>query len=273
LADFADINWFAHDARSQFMNWSLMCNAAWDYPANTRGYTYALILEASLKNFAVRGGISVVPKEANASNMNFNISKAAGTFMDAEYGWQLLGHPGKVHALAFFNYANMGNYNLATQMDTPDITATRVYSRIKYGFGINAEQYIAEHAGMFVKGSWNDGKNETWMFTEIDNSFTAGVSVNGFYWKRKNDVVALAVAVNGISKEHRNYLAKGGYGFIIGDGKLNYAPEFVTELYYSFELWKDKVFITPDYQFILNPAYNKDRGPVHALGLRAHIEF
>ncbi len=272
-ADFFDNNSYAHDPRSQFMNWSLMNNAAWDYPANTRGYTYGVVLEYMRKNGGIRYGYTVVPKEANGSKMNFNLKVAGSHMLEGEASWTVKGNPGKLRAIAFITMANMGNYNLAAQMDTPDITATRKYSRFKYGFGINAEQTINDFVGLFVRGSWNDGANETWMFTEIDHSFSAGVSVTGTKWKRKNDNIGLAVVVNGISQQHRNYLSKGGLGFIIGDGKLNYAPEFITELYYNLELWKERIYVSPDYQFILNPAYNKDRGPAHVFACRVHVKF
>ena len=273
VADFFDNNSYAHDPRTQFMNWGLMSNAGWDYPANTRGYTYGVMLEWMRKNGGIRYGFTVVPKEANGSNMNFNLKQAGSHMLEGEASWNIKGNRGKIRALAFFTMANMGNYRLATQMDTPDITATRKYSRFKYGFGVNAEQAVNDFIGVFLKGSWNDGANETWMFTEIDQSASAGISLDGKKWKRKHDVVGLAILVNGISKQHQNYLAKGGYGFIIGDGKLNYAPEFIAEAFYNIELWKERIYVTPDYQFIMNPAYNKDRGPVHAFALRAHVEF
>lgn len=273
IADYFDNNSFAHDARSQFMNWALMANGAWDYPANTRGYTYGFVAEVVKPRWALRYGITVVPKEANASDMNFNLSKASSHVLEAEANWKIKRQKGIIRVLGFATMANMGNYKLAAAMDTPDITATRKYSRTKFGFGINVEQNITDNIGVFAKYSWNDGRNETWMFTEIDQAFSAGISVNGSYWKRKNDVFGASILTNGISKAHRTYLEKGGYGFIIGDGKLNYAPEFVAELYYSFDLWKQHLFISPDFQVLVNPAYNKDRGPITAFGLRVHAEF
>jgi high affinity Mn2+ porin len=124
----------------------------------------------------------------------------------------------------------------------------------------------------FLKGSWNDGKNETWAFTEIDRSFTTGLQWDGEIWNRKNDRFAIAYVNNGLSDEHRNYLAKGGYGFLIGDGKLNYGREQILEMYYLLNLGKN-IHLSPDYQFIWNPAYNKDRGPVHIIALRLHAEI
>ncbi|MCW3126267.1 MAG: high affinity Mn2+ porin [Bacteroidetes bacterium] len=273
-ADYFDNSSVAHDARKQFMNWGLMAAGAWDYPANTRGYTYGFVAEYVYKKWGVRYGLATLPTSANGSQMNFDLSKAAGHMLEAEGGWTVKGLEGKLRLLGFANYANMGNYRIAiAQQDTPNIKLSEKYSRTKFGFGINAEQQVTPEATVFARYSWNDGQNETWVFTEIDRSFSAGAFTSGKYWKRPLDNMGLAVLVNGLSNAHRDYLAKGGYGFIIGDGKLNYAPEFVVEWYYSFAVYKDYIFISPDYQFVLNPAYNKDRGPVNAFGVRVHAEF
>lgn len=277
IADYFDNSSVAHDARTQFINWSLMGNGAWDYPANTRGYTYGFVAEWVKKQWAVRYGLTVVPTSANASDMNFDLSKASSHTLEAEGGWTVKGLNGKVRVLGFANFANMGSYRQALQLaspsDTPNVVATRKYTRGKFGFGINAEQQVTPYAAVFAKYSWNDGQNETWMFTEIDQSFSAGAMTSGKYWKRPSDNMGLALVVNGLSNVHRDYLAHGGYGFIIGDGKLNYAPEFIVEWYYSLAVYKEYLFISPDYQLIVNPAYNMDRGPVNAFGVRLHGEF
>jgi high affinity Mn2+ porin len=166
----------------------------------------------------------------------------------------------------------MGNYDLASAMSQPDITATRIAGRNKYGLGLNIEQALSANAGVFFRASINDGKNETWAFTEIDQAISAGY-VNNKPFGRENDSFGVAIAMNGISSQHRNYLNKGGYGFIIGDGKLpNYSTENILELFYSAKI-RDWFTISPNYQFIVNPAYNTDRGPVHAFALRVHAEF
>ena len=169
----------------------------------------------------------------------------------------------------------MGNYHEAVANpgpNGPDVTLSRTYS-VKYGFGLSAEQEIADGIGVFGRLGWNDGRTETWAFTEIDRTLSAGLSFSGKRWNRPDDVVGVAGVINGLSKEHRAYLGDGGYGFIIGDGQLpHYAPEQIVEAYY---LWKvaDHFFVTPDAQFINHPAYNADRGPVFVWGLRVHIEF
>jgi high affinity Mn2+ porin len=153
------------------------------------------------------------------------------------------------------------------------VDTTQAYGRHKYGFGISANQYLTNDFGVFAKLSYNDGHTQTWYFTEVDRSLSFGAQLKGTSWKRQDDVLALAFIGNGISADHSNYLAAGGYGFLIGDGKLNYNTEMIAELYYKLNAYQNKLFITPDYQFIVNPAYNKDRGPVHVLSIRAHVEF
>jgi high affinity Mn2+ porin len=172
----------------------------------------------------------------------------------------------------------MGSYKKAIdwgQMNSqpPSIDSVAGSGKTKLGFGINIEHELSKNLGIFFRAGWNDGRNETWVFTEIDQTLTAGFSIDGVAWSRKDDHFGFAQIVNGLSHDHRNYLQAGGYGFIIGDGKLNYGLECISELYYSFVLKNSHMAISPDYQLILNPAYNKDRGPVHVFGLRMHIEF
>ena len=169
----------------------------------------------------------------------------------------------------------MGNYRMAIAENptAPDIVSTRAYGRNKLGFGLNGDQYLSKDFGVFAKASWNDGKNETWAFTEIDRSISFGGVLSGTSWNRKDDEIGLAFVGNGLSAAHRDYLAAGGYGFIIGDGALNYSPEMIAELYYKLNAYQNKIYLTPEYQFILHPAYNIDRGPVHVFSIRAHIAF
>lgn len=184
----------------------------------------------------------------------------------------LLLHHGVNVAGAFNNTANMGNYNLATQDTTyhTDVTQTRQYGRTKYGIGLNIEQELSANVGAFMRLGWSDGRNETWAFTEIDRSATIGFAFNGTLWGQAQDVAGVAGVVNGLSDDHKNYFAAGGYGFIIGDGALNYAPEAIIEVYYRLAV-SEEFFLTADYQFVVNPAYNSDRGPVHVFGIRAHL--
>ena len=275
MSDFFDANAFSHDPRNQFMNWSLMSNGAWDYPANTRGYVLGSFFELGMPDWTLRFAFTLSTTQENQSTWDAKIGKANTETIEYEKRYSINGQKGAFRVLGFMNNGKMGDYNLAIAQNptAPVVDTTQHYGRHKYGFGLNTEQNITNDLGVFAKASWNDGHTETWYFTEIDRSVSFGGVLKGTSWKRKNDEIGLAFVGNGISKPHRNYLAAGGYGFLIGDGRLNYAPELIAELYYKVDAFQQKFWLTPDYQFILNPAYNKDRGPVNVLGIRAHIEF
>ncbi len=278
VADFFDDNTYSHDPRTDFMNWSLMSAGAWDYPANTRGYTNGLVLALQYPSWALRTALVQVPESANGQKLDTKLSSAFGTVLEAEKKF-VLGKSTNIvlRAGGFYNKARMGNYLESidlgiSQFTSPDITLTRKYSRDKKGFYLNAE-YNQQQGGAFLRYSKNDGNNETWAFTEIDQSISGGLSLNGNAWNRSSDKLGLAYVRNGIGKYHRAYLALNGYGFIIGDGKLNYGTENIIELFYSYHISTLHLFISPDYQFVVHPAYNKDRGPVHIVALRMHFEI
>jgi len=274
VTDIFDNNSYSHDPRSQFMNWALMSAGAWDYPADTKGYTWGGVAEIINPNWSLKAGITMVPLYANGSQFDDNISKANSISAEYDRNFSVHKRPGVVRLIGYYTNAHMGNYQLATN-DTiyhKDITATRAYGRTKWGFVINAEQEISNAAGLFARISYNDGKNETWAFTEIDRSVSLGINFKGTSWHREEDRLGAAIVINGLSDDHREYLASGGYGFLIGDGKLNYGFESILEAYYNIKLTKF-LWISPDYQFVLNPAYNKDRGPINLFGLRGHVEF
>lgn len=275
MTDFFDNNSYSHDPRTQFFNWSLMSNGAWDYAANTRGYTWGVVGEVFLSQWAFRLSTAMVPTEANMSTMDKNLSQAHSETIEIEHSYQLNSRQGTIRLLGYLTHARMGNYEEALILPAGniDVVSTRAYGRIKYGFGINIEQALSTTIGMMLRYGWNDGRNETWMFTEIDNTISGAILLDGVSWGRKGDIFGGAVALNGISEEHRRYLAAGGYGFIIGDGALQYGAEFITELFYSFLLPEYHLTLSPGYQFVYNPAYNKNRGPVHVFELRAHIAF
>jgi len=270
IADFFDLNSFSHDPRSQFFNWSLMSMGGWDYPANTRGYTVGAVAMLFWNNMSYRFGATQVPKDANGPVLDKQIGKAYALTFEAsrKYTWRMF--DGAWRLLLFRNTARMGNYNQAVANGSFDLETTRKYSRSKFGFGINAEQQLNNNLGCFLRMSWNDGQNETWAFTEIDRSVSLGAVYKGTKWQRPTDEMGLAAVANGISKAHQNFLAGGGYGFIIGDGQLRYAPEGIVELYYKYQVDEKGFSISPNYQFVINPAYNSDRGPVHFAGLRVH---
>jgi len=276
ISDYFDDNKYSHDPRTQFLSWGLMSNGAWDYPANTRGYTPSLVLEYVSPKDELRFGFSLVPKLANGNDMNWNLSKAGAYELEYTRRYSIHNRAGAVRILGFYNTTDMGSYKQALEQAgpaaVPDITATRAYGRSKYGFGINAEQDLTDDLGGFVKASWNDGHNETWMFTEIDHSISAGLVLTGRAWKRPGDHVGLAYVGSGLSKDHRDYLRAGGEGFILGDGYLTYGWEHLAECYYAAELIKDRIFLSGAYQLVLNPGYNKDRqGPVNVFSVRVHF--
>jgi len=278
IMDFFDNNKFCHDPRTQFFNWALMGNAAWDYPANTRGYAYGIVTELVKPHWALRFSSVMVPTTANGAIMDKNILHSRSEALEFEHKYTIGNQSGTIRLMTFLTEARMGNYRKALEWGeahhtAPVIDSTNVLGRTKYGFGLNIEHKFSNDLGLFFRASWNDGHNETWVFTEIDRAISAGLQLNGNFWNRNYDKIGLALLANGLSNEHRDYLKAGGYGFIIGDGNLNYQPEIITELYYSYKLKDYPLWISPDYQFIINPAYNKDRGPIHSFGIRAHAEL
>ncbi|TDX01631.1 carbohydrate porin [Dinghuibacter silviterrae] len=281
LDDFFDDNLFSHDPRAQFLNWSLMSNGAWDYPANTRGYTVGLVAELFLKGFAIRGSMVQEPRQANGPDMDPDIFKYYGLTLELEKPIKIGDQPGTIRLLGFFNQSRAIPYTQVLQeVKQGDSSNVGVFSGAtlsngygnKKGWGLSANQNIDDNVGVFLRASWNDGKTGTWAFTEIDQSASAGVQVLGKLWKRPNDVVGGAFVLNGISSGHQDYLKAGLTGFMLGDGNLNYGHEGVAEFYYSARLFAH-VFLSADYQWCKNPGYNRDRGPVSIYGFRGHIEF
>jgi high affinity Mn2+ porin len=272
--DIFDNNTYAHDPRSQFMNWGLWENAAWDYPANTKGYTDGLVLELNQKSTTLRYGIFRPPANANGGMLDTHWSRAFDQVVEFEDRYQLFGQNGVIRPMGYINYSHMGDYRDAISANpaAPNVIATRSYSHPKYGFGVNVEQSITPDLAMFGRAGWNNAQSESFAFTEVDRDISLGLSLKGTMWKRPDDVLGLAGLMSGLSKDHRDYLAAGGLGFELGDGRLNYAPEEVIETYYQLVVTKN-MFLAADYQFIDHPGYNADRGPVSIGGFRVHFEF
>jgi len=277
LTDIFDDNAYSHDPRTQFMNWSLWAPGAWDYAADTRGYNWGIAAELHLHAIAVNFAAVMVPTTANGPVMDSHVGKAHSFNLELVKPVKLDDQAGKVHVIAYLNQADMGDYSTAIASGiaegvVPDIVRTRAY-RSKYGFAICVEQCLNKYTGLFSRLSWNDGHTETWAYTEIDRSFQIGLAVHGDAWSRNEDDAGIAAVANALSPEHRGYLTAGGYGFIIGDGKLNYGMEQIGEAFYRSRL-TSTFWLTLDDQAILNPGYNKDRGPfVNVIGLRGHVEF
>jgi high affinity Mn2+ porin len=272
--DFDD-NTYAHDPRTQFMNWSLMLNPTWDYPANVRGYTYGGDVEVNILDWSVRYGIWAEPAEANGAPIDPHFLRAHGQVLELEQRWTILNElPGSARLLGWLNSAHMGSYREALQQmpESPDVTLTRRY-RLRYGFGLSWDQeLIKNELGIFGRLGWCDGHAETWAFTEVERTISIGMLLKGKRWDRPKDEVGLAFVVDGIGPQHRAYLAAGGLGFELGDGKLSYAPEMVVEAYYNLRVRKG-IFVTLDLQGCANPGYNRDRGPVGFVALRTHFEY
>jgi len=277
LTDIFDDNRYSHDARTQFLNWALWSGAAWDYAADTRGYDWGVAAELHRPDVDVRCAAVMVPTYANGPYFDHNIGRAYSLNAEVVPRYTIGAMEGRVHVIGFLNHAFMGSYRQALALaaaggTAPDIDATNAYSS-KYGFVLSLEQSLGGDLGLFSRLSWNDGRTETWTFTEIDRSFQAGVSLGGAAWGRSADNAGIAWVVNALSDDHRDYLAAGGYGFIIGDGALRYGPEHIVEDFYAVQVlpW---FTVTLDDQLIVNPAYNRDRGPlVHLVALRGHAEW
>jgi high affinity Mn2+ porin len=273
-SDIFDLNRYSHDPRTQFLSWGLMNNGAWDYPANTRGYTPSAVLEYITPVHQLRYGFSLISTIPNGMKMNWDISRAGSHTLEYTYNYHIAGEEGTTRILSYLMTGNMGNYlqSITLSPDAPVIDETRKYGRIKYGFGISSDQVLSNDLGCFLRAGWNDGREETWEFTEIDRTLSFGLSLKGSTWNRQNDNIGLAYVISGLSPSHRKYLKSGGYGFELGDGNLNYAMENLAELYYSFSLSKE-ITVSGEYQFLNNPGYNKDRGPVNIFSVRVHLEI
>lgn len=282
ISDFYDDNKYSHDPRTQFLNWSLMSNGAWDYPANTRGYTFGIVTELIKPKWAVRLSSVAVSKIANAPEMEYNIKNAHSETVEIERTISLNKRPGKLRFIVSNTHSRSPSYAEGMKAIATDDTyllnvisgnaERNVYGGKKFGLGFSADQELTNEIGFFIRVGWNDGKDVTWAFTEIDQTLSAGITMKGIKWKRAGDVFGIASVINGISNAHRNFLAAGGYGFIIGDGKLNYGHEAIIETYYNAFLSKF-FWLTLDYQFVNNPGYNKDRGPANVFAVRGHVAF
>ncbi len=277
LNDYFDNNTYSHDPRTQFLNWALMDSAAWDYAADTRGYSWGFYLEFNQPSWTIRLASVLVPKQANQLEMETDFPRFRGDNLEYERRYKIANQQGAFRVLLYENHANMGNYRstLDTQVGLPgnsiDVTKTRALS-VKYGIGFNVEQAITSDLGLFARASRNDGHTETWAFTEVDEALSFGASLKGRKWRRENDTAGLAFMSNGLSDDHKAYLAAGGYGFMIGDGKLSYSPELIGELYYLYKVIPG-LDLSSDYQFLANPAYNSERGPVSIFSIRVHYEI
>jgi carbohydrate-selective porin OprB len=279
LVDFFDFNAVASDSHLQFMNWTIDNTGAYDYAANTRGYTWGGILEYDDRAWSLRFAEAMMPKIANGADLDADLGRAHAENLELELRRSFVPHhPGVVRVLSYVNHADMGSYRqaidafLAGRDTVPDITKYRQQGRVKYGFGLNVEQPLTDQFRTFARLGWNDGRNESFAYTEVDRTLAFGADLRGDKWHRKLDKIGAGLVIDGISGDHRRYLALGGKGFLLGDGALTYGHEEIFETYYTCHLWRG-FFGSVDLQHVTNPGYNRDRGPVWVPSLRLHIDF
>lgn len=276
IIDIFGNNAYSSDPRTAFFNGALTTYGAFDYAANSRGYTMGAALEYYRDEWAVRLGRFMQPKEPNQMALDGNLIAHYGEEVEIEHDHTLGKLPGKISLLAFRNRAKMSSYldaiaYAATHGGVPDLNAVRTRDRVKTGLGIDLEQSVSPDLGLFARISHGDGQTETYAFTEIDSSVSGGVSLKGSNWGRQADTLGLALARNGLSAAQQAYLGLGGLGYFIGDGALSYKPETAFESYYSMNVGRG-AFLSLDFQRIANPGYNADRGIVSVWGLRLHVE-
>ena len=275
IADFFDLNAVGSDSHLQFTNWTADNNGAYDYAADTRGYTYAAIVEYDTPRWSLRFGEALMPTVANGIDMDWHLTRARAENLELEL------HPTAgfiVRLLGYANHANMGSYDeaiggvLAGRDPKPDIVASRRQGRVKTGLGVNTEYTFPRLVRLFARGGWNEGHHESFAYTEVNDSGEAGGDLSGGLWNRSRDRFGIAVISNGLSAAHRDYLALGGQGFLLGDGALRYGREDILETYYTAHVWRG-LSVAAGLQFIDHPGYNRDRGPVLVEMLRLHADF
>ena len=279
LPDLFDQNSVGTDSHLQFMNWAIDNNGAWDYAADTRGYSRGIALEYFDRYWSARYGFFQMPTVANGINLDWAFSRARGQNAEVEVDRGFVKHElGKVRLLGYWNNGHMGNYQVANQAylagedPVPTITAHEHFDALKYGVGLNIEQAITSATRAYGRFGWNEGQHESYCYTEIDQTFQVGADHIGTRWGRPVDKIGAAFVSNAISKDHWEYLKLGGHGFLLGDGTLNYGRENIVETYYNIHVWRG-LFNAFDYQFVDNPGYNRDRGPVSVFSVRGHIDF
>ena len=278
MPDFFDINSVGSDTHFQFINWTTDNNGAWDYAADTRGYTVGLTLDFEDRNWGLRFGEALMPKVANGIDLVWRPWQVHAENFEYELRRGFIPHKtGVIRLLAYTNSANMGIYRdqvikAAASQTTPDITDHPWQITRKYGFGVNVEQTLTRYLTAFARFGWNDGRTESFAYTEVEQTFAEGIGAGGSWWHRKQDRAGVAFISNAIKKDHQNYLAAGGLGFLLGDGNLNYGRENILETYYTIHVWRG-FYVAPGVQHINNPGYNRDRGPVLVPTFRLHAEF
>jgi high affinity Mn2+ porin len=276
-SDLFDVNRYANSTRTQFLNWGLFQNTAWDFAADTRGYTNGVAVSWISPRAALRVGAFQMPRQANGNVFDSDLRRARGD--NAELTLSALPGGGTVRLLAYQNHARMGDYSEALAQarrdgTVPNIVADDQPGRRKRGLAVNFEQPLADggETGLFVRSGMQDGSTESFAFTEVEGHLSGGVQVSGARWGRPPDRLGVAVLRHTINDAHRAYLAAGGSGFLLGDGALRYGPETFVETYYGFQVGP-YVQVSPDVQLVRNPGYNRDRGPAWVETVRANVRY
>ena len=275
IVDFFDVNGIGSDSHLQFTNWTVANNGAYDYAADTRGYTYGIVVEYDTPRWSIRGAEALMPTVANGIVFDWNITQARGENVEVEW------HASTaltLRMLAYDNHANMGSYSEAiaayeTRHDpVPNIETHREQGRIKGGVGANVEYATAAALRLFARAGWNSGDTESFAYTEVNDTVAIGGDISGAGWHRRADRLGIAFVSNGLSEPHREYLRLGGLGFLLGDGTLRYGRETIVESYYTAHIWRG-VFGSAGAQLLVNPGYNRDRGPAFVHMARLHLDF
>jgi high affinity Mn2+ porin len=279
MADFFDLNSGGGDSHLQFLNWTVDNNGGYDYAADTRGYTVGLMLDYEDRIWGLRFAEVLMPRIANGIDYQWNIARAHADNFEFELRRGVVPkRDAVIRVLAYFNHADMGDYRFAVQQfeagktPVPDVTAHPLQETLKYGLGVNFEQGLTKWLTAFGRFGWNEGRHESFAYTEVNQTVSLGGVANGKPWRRKMDRAGVAFTSNALSADHRLYLALGGRGFLLGDGRLNYGREKIFETFYTVHLWRG-AFWSFNLQHINNPGYNRDRGPVLVPGVRLHLEF
>ena len=284
LPDFFDINSIGTDSHLQFMNWTADNDGAWDYAADTRGYTYAGIIEYTDHAWTGRYALAAMPTVQNGIALDWAFHRASGQNMEVEHRGSLVGpllsrdRKGVIRVLSFINHAHMGLYRDANAAFVkgagirPDITSNAPFSTVKYGVGLNLEQELTPTLRVFSRFGWNEGQHQSFAYTEVDQTFAFGADLSGRQWSRPADKLGVTFISNAIKRDHQAYLRLGGRGFLLGDGTLNYSREDILEGYYNLHAWRG-VYYALDGQFIEHPGYNQDRGSVLVEAVRMHVDF
>ena len=277
--DFFDVNEVGSDSHLQFTNIAIDNNGIYEYPSDVHGFTLAAMVNYQGPKIGVRFAEALLPKIDSGTDLDFDILHDRSDNFEFDYStYTFQGYGTHVRALAFLNHADLGNYSQANKAyldgedPTPDITAHRHPGTAKPGFGINLEQDLPANFRAFFRAGWNDGSYESFTYSEMNNTVSFGADLSGDAWHRKYDRIGSAFVNSGLSQVHREYLALGGIGFMLGDGALSYGRESASETYYTAHVFGG-LYLAAQLSFINNPGFNRARGPVVVPGLRAHLDF